>query len=460
MHNQAGASATIAAIATSPGVGGIGIVRISGAGSGVLLRRLFHPVAGVSEFISHHLYYGTIIDPATERLVDEVLAVFMRGPKTYTREDVVEIHCHGSFFVLQSILSLVIQGGARLAEPGEFTKRAFLNGRIDLTQAEAVIDIVSAKTQRGVDCAAEQMNGALYRRIESIRTAVLEIRALLEVAVDFPEDDIEIVDPHTLSHRLDDEVVQPLAGLVDSGNSGRLLRDGALVVIAGVPNVGKSSLLNCLLEEDRALVTDIPGTTRDIIEEYIDIDGIPVRLVDTAGIRPSAQGVEQLGIERAQERINSADLVIFVVDGSTALGAEDRALYETIKHKPIIHVINKCDQPQRIEDDPFPPACPLPVSATRQLGIDRLKEEIFTSLCGENNQWRESDCIPNLRQQNSLKQALEAAVSARNALASGVTADLVGIDIIETLDHLAVIVGESTTEEVLDLIFSRFCLGK
>jgi tRNA modification GTPase len=453
---------TIAAISTPPGAGGIGIIRISGAGALAILKRIFHPADPSCEFSSHRLYYGTIVDPNESKMLDEVLTVFMQSPRTYTREDVVEIHCHGGFLVLQSVLELVLDQGAELAEPGEFTKRAFLNGRIDLTRAEAVIDILAARTRKGVDLALEQMSGALYQSVDVIRSVLVEIRALLETAIDFPEEDVEIADHAALLARIEEEVEGPLRKLIALADGGRIVREGVSIVIVGRPNVGKSSLLNTLLQEERALVTEIPGTTRDTIEEYIDINGIPARIIDTAGIREDVETLEQLGIERAKSSINRADLVLFVIDGSTDLSPEDISLFDAVSHKPMIVVINKCDL-KRCVDAPAHRRIldnALAISAREQIGLDTLKQRIFNRITGGKEQWQEEGCTPNLRHKAALEKSLVALERVCYGLQEGLTNDLITIDLLDCLDHLGEIVGETTTEDVLDVIFEQFCLGK
>jgi len=453
---------TIAAISTPPGAGGIGIIRISGGDARSILETIFKPADPDCRYTSHQLYYGTIVNPADEKLLDEVLAVFMRAPRTYTREDVVELHCHGSFLVLRSVLELVLEAGAQLAEPGEFTKRAFLNGRIDLTRAEAVIDILSARTRKGVDLALEQMTGTLYRQVDEMRSALVEVRALLETAIDFPEEEIEIADHRELLETIRSAVRTPLQKLIAQADDGRIIRDGVAIVIVGRPNVGKSSLLNTLLQEERALVTPIPGTTRDTIEEYIDIHGIPVRIIDTAGIRDGVEAVEQLGIQRARDSINRADLVLFLMDGSTPVGSEDTALFQTVAHKPYITVINKCDLEQQVEpgaEDAITAAA-IPISALKQEGLVELKERIFNRITGGREQWQEEGCTPNLRHKAAMEKSLAALERVCEGLESGLPNDLITIDLLECFDHLGDIVGETTTEDVLDVIFEKFCLGK
>lgn len=453
---------TIAAISTPPGAGGIGIIRVSGEEALPILSRVFRPARSGCSHESHRLYYGHIIDPEDERPLDEVLAVYMQAPRTYTREDVVEIHCHGGFVVLQAVLELILRQGAELARPGEFTKRAFLNGRIDLTRAEAVIDILSARTRKGVDLAMEQMSGALFRRIDALRRQLVNFLAVLEVAIDFPEEEVEIVQNDILARRIEEEVLTPLAQLILTAANGRIVRDGASIVIVGLPNVGKSSLLNAILQEERALVAALPGTTRDTIEEYVDIQGIPARLVDTAGIREEAGEVEQLGIKRARESVNRADLVLFLVDGSRPLGDDDRALYETIRHKPTLTLVNKHDLEQRVDRkrDPQIFAEALHISALTQDGLAELRQELFSRLTEGREQWQEEGCTPNLRHKAALERAHRSLALVREGLLAGLTNDLIAVDLLDGLDHLGEIIGETTTEDVLDVIFEQFCLGK
>ncbi len=454
---------TIAAISTPAGAGGIGIIRISGARALHILKGLFQPKDLSCSFASHRLHYGHIRHPESHKILDEVLAVYMAAPHTYTREDVVEIHCHGSFLILQNVLELIISTGAVLASPGEFTKRAFLNGRIDLTQAEAVIDILSAKTRKGVDLAQEQLSGALYRRIEPIRKSLVRMRAIIEVAIDFPDEDVEIVDHKNLIAQMTDEVAAPLKKLLGNADRGRLYREGVAVVIAGLPNVGKSSLLNAILQEDRALVTAVPGTTRDSIEEFIDIFGVPVRIIDTAGIRENAGEVEEMGIQRARTLINKADLVVFLIDGSREISEADLQLYAQVKHKPLLPVINKidiCGQGLPDLSALLDLGDSLAISAKNQLGIEELKQALFSIITSKSEQWEEGGCAPNLRHRQALLAAFESCQRALLSLEMGITNDLIAVDLQECLNCLAEIVGETTTEDILDLIFAEFCLGK
>ncbi len=454
---------TIAAISTPPGTGGIGIIRMSGDQALVVLKQIFQPLDQHCGYLSHQLYYGFIVNPGNGQKLDEVLAVYMQSPRTYTREDVVEIHCHGSYLVLQNVLQLILSRGVLLAQPGEFTKRAFLNGRIDLTQAEAVIDILSARTRKGVDLAQEQLSGALYNQIDAIRKSLITMRAVVEVAIDFPDEDIDIVDHTAMLKQLKEDVTLPIKRLLEDADHGKIYREGIAVVIAGLPNVGKSSLMNTLLQEERALVTEIPGTTRDTIEECLDIHGMPVRLIDTAGIRDDAETVEALGIQRAKSLINEADLVLFMVDGARQLTDKDIQLFDSVAHKPMVIVVNKIDLGDHSKTFVEPLNTDEPVvfiSAREQLGIDDLKDGIFQRVTGGNEQWEERGCAPNVRHKHALHQALEAGKRVENAFMSGLTSDLIAVDLQACLDQLNDIVGETTTEDILDVIFEQFCLGK
>lgn len=454
---------TIAAIATPPGTGGIGIIRISGSKALPILRRLFHPHGNHRRFQSHKLYYGTV-QTLSGRVLDEVLAVYMRSPATYTREDVVEIHSHGSWLVLRSLLSEVFTAGARPAEPGEFTKRAFLAGRIDLTKAEAVIDLLQAKTDSGVRLAVQQLQGELLSQFEAIRDGLIGILAVVEVAIDFPDDDVEILDGRQLTAQLKQEVIAPIERLLKLADQGRVIREGVSVVIAGRPNVGKSSLLNGLLQEERALVTSVPGTTRDTIEEMISIHGVPVHLVDTAGIRAHDDLVEELGIERARRKLAEADLVLFLVDASAGLTDQDLALYETIRDRKHLVVLNKMDL---VDDyqlsqlcEKFSPHVPVCISARRRDGLDAMLESIYREVTGDESLQEHPACAPNVRHKAILTTVYSACKRLHDALQVQAPADLLAIELQTALESLSDIVGLTTPEDVLDRIFSEFCIGK
>lgn len=458
-------AATIAAIATPPGPGGIGVIRISGPEALAVLRALFLPRNPAAAFQSHRLSYGRVVDPSSGLALDEALAVFMRAPHTYTREDVAELQCHGSFLVLQDILALILaQPGVRLAQPGEFTKRAFLSGRIDLTQAEAVIELLQAKSRAGAQMAADQLEGGLQRRIKTIRDNLLGVRAIMEVAIDFPDEEVEIIEPEGLRRQLIAGVREPLAELVARAGQGRLFRDGIAAVILGRPNVGKSSLLNSLLREERAIVTAVPGTTRDTIEEYFAIRGMPVRIIDTAGIRETAETVEELGIRRSRQKVADADLVLLVVDATAGLTAGDGELLASVAGKPVVLVVNKCDLATpaavaalRAAGGSVPSAA---ISARTGEGIAELEEVIFATMAGS-GQWEPGHAsVPNVRHEAALRLAIAATDRVLAGLAVPLPPDLIAVELQAALDHLGEIIGETTTEEMLDLIFSRFCIGK
>lgn len=457
--------ATIAAIATPPGVGGVGIIRVSGLKAPLILRAIFRPKNPQPALVSHHLYFGFIVNPQTGETLDEVLAVYMRSPLTYTREEVVEIHAHGSYLVLQEILALILTFPAtRLAEPGEFTKRAFLNGRIDLSQAEAVAELLSARTREGAGLALTQLCGGMQAEIARVRNSLLEISALVEVAIDFPDEDIEILDLDALALRLEQEVRLPLERLLVRARGGRIIREGVSAVILGRPNVGKSSLLNRLLREDRAIVTELPGTTRDTIEEDLDIKGIPVRIIDTAGIRETNEEVEEVGILRARQKLVEAELVLLVIDALMGPLAEERTLFAEVAAKKVLVVANKSDLVPAAALEPCRQAfagVPLVVvSALTGQGISDLEEAIYAAATGGQALQEPSAAVPNVRQAAVLARTLTVVRQLAEGLVGGLTPDLLAIDLQAALFALGEISGETSGEDVLDLIFSRFCLGK
>ncbi|MCI5127836.1 MAG: tRNA uridine-5-carboxymethylaminomethyl(34) synthesis GTPase MnmE [Candidatus Electrothrix sp. AUS3] len=490
---------TIAALATAPGVGGIGVIRISGSGAAAVLRTLFVPHRPKSlqpdgSLPSHKLCYGTVRD-RHGTVLDEVMAVFMQAPHTYTREDVAEIQCHGSYLVQQAILAEIFATGVRAAEPGEFTKRAFLAGRIDLTQAEAVIDLLQAQSMGGVKLAVGQMQGRLHERIATIRDALVEMLATVELALDFPEDETDILNTDHLLRQLDEQVEQPLQLLLALADQGRVIREGIKAVIAGRPNVGKSSLLNQLLQEERALVTEIPGTTRDTIEELISVHGIPVHLVDTAGIRDHEDVVEALGIERARQKMQEADLILFVVDASQGLTQVDRSLYSSVEQSNRVVILNKVDKVDiadatdatDITDTPlvkelrsfFGTVPQVQTAAKHGVGITELRETLYQVIIGSVGSVGKDDndsndghigeekiineriaCAPNLRHTVILQKTQRACDQVKQTLLFGAPADLLAVDLRAALDYLADIVGLTTPDDVLDVLFSRFCIGK
>ncbi|MFA7381928.1 MAG: tRNA uridine-5-carboxymethylaminomethyl(34) synthesis GTPase MnmE [Desulfurivibrionaceae bacterium] len=493
--------ATIAAIATPPGTGGIGIIRVSGPQSQAILQQLFQAKNSPPKFISHRLYFGAIVHPKTRQVIDEVLAVYMRAPRTYTREDVAEIHGHGSYLLLQEILAQIVAfPDTRLAEPGEFTKRAFLNGRIDLTQAEAVAELLGAKTKEGASLAVSQLRGGLQGEIWKIRDALVAVRAIIEVAIDFPDEEVEILDGQVLKARLAREVQEPLARLLARADGGKVLREGVSVVILGRPNVGKSSLLNCLLREERAIVTELPGTTRDTIEEWLDIKGVPVRIVDTAGIRETAEAVEEIGILRARQKLAEADLVLLVLDAVEGLQAEDCNLFELAADKAelsslpaptklmpsgckaelsslpaptklmpsgckkVVVVVNKVDRVPALDLAPYAEALGggpvVAISATTGEGIRNLEEAVYEAATGGQGLQEPGVAAPNVRHVAALQRAIVAVQQIGEGLAADLPPDLLAIDLQAALAFLGDIIGETTTDDVLDMIFAEFCLGK
>lgn len=455
---------TIAAISTPFGESGVGIVRLSGPRAESIVLHLFKPKKEFTRFISHFFHYGEIIDPRTKRPVDETLVVLMKGPKTYTREDIAEIHCHGGYLVLQRVLELVLDQGARMARPGEFTKKAFLNGRIDLTQAEAVIDLIRAKTTAGLDIANQQLRGMFYREMMAVKESLIDRLALVEAHIDFPEEEIEPVSLREMKGELN-ETVRKLEGWIASYDEGRIFREGVSCAIIGRTNVGKSSLLNVLLREDRAIVTPVPGTTRDVIEEVLNIQGIPVRLVDTAGLRKTADLIEQEGVRRTREKMEDADLILLVIDGSREIGEEDREIVKKIEGKKKIIVLNKTDLPPKVRaEDAVALAGDsqvVRISALKDERIDDLRKTIYrTLLRKEIRASLDEVIIANVRHRTALVQTRDNLVNAIKRLEEGSSPEFAAFELRGALEALGELVGETTSEEVLDRIFGRFCIGK
>ena len=457
-------SDTIAAIATPAGAGGIGVVKISGPRAISIALPLLHPPKDPNRLQSHRLYYGSIVHPEADRILDEVLFSVMRAPNTYTREDVVEIQAHGSRCGLGAILELVLKRGARLAEPGEFTKRAFLNGRIDLSQAEAVIDLVNAQTAEGLEIAARQLKGHLLESIEAIRTPLEETRVEVEAAIDFPEDVEDIIRPDVFADTITREVVVPLEALLDHYDEGHVYREGIAATIVGRPNVGKSSLMNRLLQKERAIVTAIPGTTRDFIEETVNIGGVPVRLIDTAGLHDTESDLEAAGIRFTRQQLDEADLVLFMVDCSTPLSNEDVGIYDLVQGRKAILVINKIDladgHTAREIVGRLGGLSWVAISALYNQGIEDLKATIFEEVTHQHGASDLPSVVPNLRHKLAIERALKAGREAAEGFRSGRPPELVAVDLKDALDALGEITGIVTTEEILDRIFSRFCVGK
>ncbi len=451
---------TIAAISTPPGEAGIGIVRLSGPQAEVIARRLFRPRRPLSPWESHRLYLGHLLD-SQGRVLDEVLLTLMRAPQTYTREDVVEIHCHSGYAVLQAVLGEVLGLGARLARPGEFTLRAFLSGRLDLSQAEAVLEVIQARTQASLRVAAAHLTGGLGKRLGELRASLLSMLAHLEAALDFPEEAAELA-PKDLRSDLAAPLGE-LKNLLSSYRRGRLLREGVGVVLAGRPNVGKSRLLNRLLEADRAIVTDIPGTTRDVIEETLNLGGVALRLSDTAGLREARDLVEELGVARSQERLAQADLILYLVDGSQRLSPEDVQVLRELGIRPGLVVINKKDLPQKLDIQDLRRCSPYPlveISALTGQGLEILKEAMVDLVLGGGVSI-EGEMVTQARHHELLVRAGEALDRGRELLEQAEPpGELLALEIKEALQALGEITGEEVGEAVLDHIFSQFCIGK
>jgi len=455
-------SDTIAAISTPLGEGGIGIIRLSGSEAISIVSKIFHSLRGInlSDVKTHTIHYGFIIDPATGEKIDEVLVTVMRAPHTYTREDVVEINCHAGFITLKRVLDLVIEYGVRLAEPGEFTKRAFLRGRIDLSQAESVIDLIRAKTEQAQKIALEHLSGRLSQKINELRDSLMKVCAHVEAYIDFPEEEIDGMTAEEIIGEIS-RIKNEIKYLIDGYEEGKIYREGLTTAIVGKPNVGKSSLLNALLMKDRAIVTEIPGTTRDIIEEYVNIKGMPLKIVDTAGIRQAHDLVEAEGIKRTLRAVEVAELVLLVLDSSRPINSLDEEIINRISGKKVIVVVNKKDiknkefqLPESLEDKPM-----VEISALTGEGIEELKELIFnTTITGRYVQ--EGLVVTKLRHKQALDKALDALNNAINNFKENEPLEITAMFLREGLSFLGQIVGAVTTEEILDLIFSEFCIGK
>ena len=450
---------TIAAIATPHGTGGISVIRVSGSESISICDKIFEAKSRklLSSAKSHTIHYGNIV--ADKNVIDEVLVSVMRAPNTFTREDTVEINCHGGLVVTEKVLLAVLNAGATLASPGEFTKRAFLNGRIDLSQAEAVIDIINSPSALALFVAANQLDGALSHDINDLRDKVLEILSQINVTIDYPEEDIDDVEKEALMSDLE-SVKKKISVLLETSHRGRLIRDGINTVICGKPNVGKSSILNLLARDSRAIVTDIAGTTRDVIEERITLGNVVLNVYDTAGIRATKDKIESLGIDKSKECIKNAELVLFVVDSSSGISEEDTEIFNSLDKKNIIVIQNKSDISTVFPDEIFSKCNVIKLSAKTGDGLDDLTaliENMFNLgkiTAGDNN------AITNLRHKEALSSALVSINSAISALNSFVPYDIVSIDLTDCATHLGEITGKTVSDEIVDKIFARFCLGK
>lgn len=454
---------TIAAIATAPGEGGIGIIRISGEKSLQVANDIFKSVSGkkIEEYNTRTLIYGHILDG--EKTIDEVLVAYMKGPNSYTTEDVIEINCHGGFISVKKILELVLSKDVRLADQGEFTKRAFLNGRIDLAQAEAIIDVINAKTEMAHTVAQSQLEGSLSKKIKDLRFGITEMLAHITVSIDFPDEDVEHITYNTLKEK-SLELQKEINKLYDTAESGKILRDGLKTVIVGKPNVGKSSLLNAVLGENRAIVTDIPGTTRDVIEEFVNIKGIPLKIVDTAGIRETEDVVEKIGVEKSKEFFNSADLSIVVLDSSRELEIEDIEILEAVQPNKTIVLLNKTDLDQVIDIEKIKQFVDekniITISALQHEGIEKIHDKI-EDMVFEGTIRNSSDLVvTNSRHKDALYKAKQSISDALTAIDSYMPLDFIEVDFKNIWDYLGYINGDTVTEDLLDTIFSNFCIGK
>lgn len=456
---------TIAAISTPPGEGAISIVRLSGDEALAIADRMYHSGSKcLLEVPSHTIHYGHILDPATNQLIDEVMVTVLKAPKTFTREDIVEINCHGGMVVTNQILQLALRQGARLAEPGEFTKRAFLNGRVDLSQAEAVMDLIRAKTDKAMNLALNQLDGNLSHLIRSLRQEILETLAQVEVNIDYPEyDDVE-----ELTTRLLLEKAHQVQGQIDqlllTAQQGKILREGLSTAIIGRPNVGKSSLLNYLLDEEKAIVTEIAGTTRDVIEEYVNVRGVPLKLIDTAGIRDTEDVVEKIGVERSKKALAEADLILLVLNQSEALTAADRELLRLTADNKRIILLNKTDLPAQLNldseaellgDSPL-----FAISVLEKAGLDQLEKAIADLFFAGGTGDKDASYVSNTRHIALLEKAGQALGEVIVGIEAGMPVDLVQIDMTRCWDFLGEIVGDSVQDELITQLFSQFCLGK
>lgn len=456
---------TIAAVATAFGEGGIGIVRISGPKAREILASIFRTVGNTNtkHIVNRRLTYGHVVDPASGATIDEAMAVFMEAPSTYTREDVAEIQCHGSVISLSRTLELAIAQGARLAEPGEFTRRAFLNGRIDLSQAEAVIDVVRARSEAGYRLAQDQLEGRLSRTVRSMREDLQDLLVQMAVNLDYPDEDIEELAYETIEAALEANAAR-IDALLSTADTGRLVREGIRITIVGRPNVGKSSLMNALLGESRAIVTEIPGTTRDTIEESLQIKGIPVYLTDTAGIRATQDRIEQLGIEKSKEAFNKADLILFVVDASQPLEEEDLAIARHVGDRQAVVLLNKEDLGRRLVREELerilPRAAFIDTSVPLEKGLSELADAIAALVRGGKLAQQDSLLVANARHKERLESANRSMEDALAMARQRAALDFIESDVRNAWEILGDILGEGVGEDIIDQVFQQFCLGK
>lgn len=454
---------TIAAISTPVGEGAIAIVRLSGPKAIEVAAALFNGI-NLKEVDSHTIHYGKVIDPETDRVTDEVMVSVMRAPRTFTREDIVEINCHGGIVAVNRVLETVLRHGARLAEPGEFTKRAFLNGRIDLSQAEAVMDIIRAKSDKAMTVALHQIDGRLSKLIQKLRQELLETVAHVEVNIDYPEyDDVEEMSHELLQTKVK-EVLVEIEKLLKIAKQGKILREGIRTGIIGRPNVGKSSLMNTLIQEKKAIVTDIPGTTRDTIEEYVNVRGVPLRLVDTAGIRETEDIVEKIGVERSHQVLKESDLILLMLNNNEELTEDDIQLFNAIDQMKYIVIINKSDLTQKLNIDQVTTLTNgnpiITTSLLEEDGVDKLEQAIADIFFAGEIEADDLTYVSNVRHIQLLNQSKQALEDSLNGLEIGVPIDIVQIDVTRTWEFLGEIIGDTASDGLIDQLFSQFCLGK
>ncbi len=457
---------TIVAIATPLGEGSIGIIRISGPRAIEVGRMVFQPNKnkGWYKKDNYKLVYGHVVDPDTRETIDEVILSVMRGPHSFTAEDVVEISCHGGIIPLRRVLHLLLRQGTRLAEAGEFSKRAFINGRLDLAQAESIIDIIRAKTDAGAKLAMTQLGGRLSEKIRALQNKLVGLLAKIEAIIDFPEDDLEETSLEEIYDQCS-ELVKEVNELLASAETGKIYREGLKTVIVGKPNVGKSSLLNALLREQRAIVTDIPGTTRDVIEEVINIQGVPLRIIDTAGLRETQDLVEKLGVERSRRLLNQADLILFMVDATTGISQEDLCILDLIQGKKIIILINKIDAASGDNEnchlkERMPGSPVLEISAREEIGLDLLEQVILDLVMEGKVTSTDQIFISSTRHRHALERVVPHLEEARYGIRQAIPPDIISIDIKSAWEILGEITGNCVTDDLIDRIFSDFCIGK
>lgn len=454
---------TIAAIATPLGESGIAIIRISGDAAIAVADQLYRGKHRLADVASHTIHYGHIQHPETGELVEEVLVSVMRGPRSFTAEDVVEINCHGGIIPVRKVLDLALLAGARLAEPGEFTKRAFLNGRIDLSQAEAVIDLIRSKSDQAYAVALRQVEGQLSQKIKAIRQRLIELMAHIEVNIDYPEHDVEAMTNRFIKEQCE-QASADIAALLHTAKQGKILREGITTVIVGRPNVGKSSLLNTLAQENKAIVTDIPGTTRDIVEEYVTFGGIPLRLMDTAGLRETTDVVEQIGVEKSKDALSQADLILLVLNYNEQLHDDERALLQQLQNKQVIVIINKIDLAPQLEIDEVERYVVtdqiVRMSIKEQQGLAELEKKVAAMFLSGDIEQADLTYVSNARHIHLLTVAQDALGEALQGTEMQLPIDMIQIDIRQAWEQLGEIIGDNVSETLIDQIFSQFCLGK